>query len=455
MKYPDLLNCTVAVIGMGYVGLPLAIELAKSQNCYLSNKKMNRRIIAFDVNCSRIQSLINNIDLNDQIDKNELKEAENIEYVFDANILYQADIFIITVPTPIDEACVPDLNNLKEASKTVGIALKQRLENISKSSDISPVVIFESTVYPGATEEICIPIIEAESNLVLNANENAKGFVCGYSPERINPGDKERTLVNIVKVTSGSNVTASEWINKFYGSIIKAGTFKASSIKIAEAAKVIENTQRDLNIALINELSIIFRKMKIDTLDVLEAASTKWNFLDFKPGLVGGHCIGVDPYYLTYKSKKMGYYPQVVLAGRRINDKMGAWIIEQFILEMARKSMIIGGSDILILGLTFKENCKDIRNTRVIDMVKVLYDYKINVDVVDPLIDCDFANKIYKINILNKIPNNKKYSGVILAVAHEEFVKFSKKDWENLVLDQGIFLDVKGIIPRSLSPIRI
>ena len=321
--------------------------------------------------------------------------------------LANAEVFIITVPTPIDDTHIPDLSYLKEASKTVGIALKSRSKRELSNKNKIPIIIFESTVFPGATEDICIPIIESESNLTLNSEEIEKGFVCGYSPERINPGDKDRTLVNIKKVTSGSNSECAEWINNFYGSFIKAGTFKAKSIKVAEAAKVIENTQRDLNIALVNELSIIFRKMSIDTLDVLEAASTKWNFHKFIPGLVGGHCIGVDPYYLTYKSNQLGYDPQVVLAGRRINNSMAFWIVEQLILEMARRSIIIGGSDVLILGFAFKENCRDIRNTKVIDMVSHLENYNINVDVVDPLIDSNFADKIYKIKVLDCIPDKK------------------------------------------------
>lgn len=455
MNYPDLLKCSVAVIGLGYVGLPLAIELGKYQTCKITKKQLRRKVIAYDTNIARIKSLENFEDTNNQIDSEELKKVDSITFVNNPSKLSQAEVFIVTVPTPIDKTNTPDLSFLKEASKTVGKALKIRSQiNTSIRSKI-PIIIFESTVFPGATEDICIPIIESESNLILNCEESSKGFGCGYSPERINPGDNQRTLVDIKKVTSGSNPDCAEWINKFYGSIIKAGTYKTDSIKIAEAAKVIENTQRDLNIALINELSIIFSKMSIDTLDVLEAASTKWNFLNFKPGLVGGHCIGVDPYYLTYKSQELGYYPQVVLAGRRINDGMGIWIVNQLILEMARKSMIIGGSDILILGFTFKENCRDIRNTKVIDMVRFLENYKLNVDIVDPLVDSSHAKNIYKINVFEKVPKGKKYSAVILAVAHDKFKNFSESEWKNLTLENGIYFDVKGFIPRNINAKRI
>ena len=416
---------------------------------------MRRRVIGFDTNKSKIFNLRNSIDTTQQISEKTLKKLSFIEFENQTIKLSEADVFIITVPTPIDESNIPDLSFLKSASQIVGNALKKRADLCNYVDNPIPVIIYESTVYPGVTEEICVPIIEKESNLKINSNISKNAFVCGYSPERINPGDSERTLRKIVKVTSGSNYESAEWIDNFYASIISAGTFKAKSIKVAEAAKVIENTQRDLNIALINELAIIFKHMKIDTLDVLEAAKTKWNFLDFRPGLVGGHCIGVDPYYLTYKSKQLGYYPQVVLAGRRINDKMGSWIIDQLILYMARRSISIGGSNVLVLGLTFKENCNDIRNTKVVEMIKALKKYNINVDIVDPIVDCNYAKEKYDLNVKNKIEKNYYYHGVILAVPHSQFISFEKDDWNKLITKNGVFVDVKGVLPRELKTIRI
>ncbi len=455
MYLPDLYNCTVAILGLGYVGLPLCVEIAKRQDCNITKKSMNRRVIGFDTSTSKINNLRNAIDTTKQISELTLKDLSFIEFENDTSKLSQADVFIVTVPTPIDDSNIPDLSFLKSASNIVGKALKKRAETSQSNEYVKPVIIYESTVYPGVTEEVCVPILENESNLILNSSSLENSFVCGYSPERINPGDTERTLRKIVKVTSGSNYESAEWINKFYASIISAGTFKAKSIKVAEAAKVIENTQRDINIALINELAIIFKHMKIDTLDVLEAAKTKWNFLDFRPGLVGGHCIGVDPYYLTFKSQQLGYYPQVVLAGRRINDKMGSWIIEQLILSMARRSISIGGSNVLVLGLTFKENCNDIRNTKVIGMIKALDNYNINVDIVDPIVDCSMAKDVYGLNVKNKIEKNNYYHGIILAVAHDQFVSFKKEDWNKLITKDGVFLDVKGVLPRELKTIRI
>ena len=455
MNLPDLYNCTVAVLGLGYVGLPLCVEIGKRQECIVSKKILNRRVIGFDTNVSKIDNLRNAIDTTQQVSGQTLKQLSFIEFENDTSKLPQADVFIVTVPTPIDDYNIPDLSFLKSASNIVGKALKKRAETSQSNEYVTPVIIYESTVYPGVTEEVCVPIVENESNLIVNSSSPDNSFVCGYSPERINPGDTERTLRKIVKVTSGSNYESAEWINKFYASIISAGTFKAKSIKVAEAAKVIENTQRDLNIALINELAIIFKHMKIDTLDVLEAAKTKWNFLDFRPGLVGGHCIGVDPYYLTFKSQQLGYYPQVVLAGRRINDKMGSWIIDQLILSMARRSLSIGGSNVLVLGLTFKENCNDIRNTKVIGMIKALENYNINVDIVDPIVDCAYAKEVYGLNVKNKIVKNNYYHGVILAVAHDQFVSFNEDDWNKLITKDGIFVDIKGVLPRKLKAIRI
>jgi UDP-N-acetyl-D-galactosamine dehydrogenase len=312
------------------------------------------------------------------------------------------------------------------------------------------VVIYESTVYPGATEEVCVPILERESGLAFN-----EGFCCGYSPERINPGNNEHKLTTITKVTSGSTEQAAAWVDGFYGSIIKAGTHLAASIKVAEAAKVIENTQRDLNIALVNELSIIFRQMGIDTLDVLEAAGTKWNFLPFRPGLVGGHCIGVDPYYLTYKAEQLGYHPQVVLAGRRINDGMGRWVVEQLVLEMARRGLAIKGAKVLVLGLSFKENCPDLRNTRVVDVIAALQRYAMEPVLVDPWVDADEARREYGLTVLAEIPITSTYGAVIAAVAHRQFVGIPEGSWRKLLLEEGVLLDLKGVMPRALQPLRL
>ncbi|MDP5119947.1 MAG: nucleotide sugar dehydrogenase, partial [Prochlorococcaceae cyanobacterium MAG_34] len=343
-------DCTVAVIGLGYVGLPLAVELAKPQACLRTGDPLQRRVIGFDINSQRLEELRRGLDRTNETSAEDLQAALLLEFTSDPGHLAEVDVFVVTVPTPIDSAKRPDLTPLEKASATVGRALKQR------HSASTPLVIYESTVYPGATEEVCVPIIERESGLAFN-----EGFCCGYSPERINPGDKEHKLTTITKVTSGSTTQAAAWVDGFYGSIIVAGTHLAASIKVAEAAKVIENTQRDLNIALVNELAIIFRKLEIDTLDVLEAAGSKWNFLPFRPGLVGGHCIGVDPYYLTHKAEQLGYHPQVVLAGRRINDGMGSWVVEQLVLALARRGMVIAGARVLVLGLSFKENCPDLR----------------------------------------------------------------------------------------------
>ena len=453
---PDINKSTVAVIGLGYVGLPLAVEIAKKQSSYLSGEKLNRKVIGFDINPERIEELKNGYDRTNEISQNE--NLSNVFYDFtnDFKKLIIADIFIITVPTPIDKNNKPDLTALKNASITVAKALKLKKEiefNLKKGS--IPIVIYESTVYPGTTEEICIPLIEKESGLSCDELKNFKSFCCGYSPERINPGDKEHTISDIVKVTSGSNKEASLWIKNFYGSIISAGTYEAQSIKIAEAAKIIENTQRDINIALVNELAIIFKLLKIDTLDVLKAASTKWNFLPFKPGLVGGHCIGVDPYYLTFKSQTMGYSPEVVLAGRKINDGMAKWVVDQLILEMYRKDISIRSANILILGFSFKENCPDIRNTKVLDMVKSLEKYNIDIDIVDPWVDKASVKKKYNLKIYEKVIKGKRYSAVISSIAHRQFQSMSLTEWKALIKENGILYDLKGIIPRKLETLRI
>ena len=338
----------------------------------------------------------------------------------------------------------------------VAKALKiKKEENIDSRNKVIPIVLYESTVYPGTTEEICIPLIESESGLICNDLKSAKSFACGYSPERINPGDREHKIKDIIKVTSGSSEEASIWIDNFYHSIIKVGTHRVKTIKTAEAAKIIENTQRDINIALVNELAIIFKLLKIDTLEVLEAASTKWNFLPFKPGLVGGHCIGVDPYYLTFKAQSLGYLPEVVLSGRRINDGMAKWVVEQLILEMCKKNISIKSANVLILGFTFKENCPDTRNTKVVEIFEILKNYNLKVDIVDPWVRKSSIDENYKIKILNKTIKDKKYSAIISTVAHKQFVEMSLMEWRSLIKDNGVLFDLKGLIPRELDPIRI
>jgi len=443
-QLPALNTCTVSIIGLGYVGLPLAVEFSKPQPCHRTGIPLQRRVIGFDINNRRLEELRQGIDRTNETSAEELQEAKLLEFTNEPGQLAEADVFVVTVPTPIDSAKRPDLTPLEKASATVGRALKQR------RSASAPVVIYESTVYPGATEEVCVPILERESGLRFN-----EGFFCGYSPERINPGDSEHKLTTITKVTSGSTPEAAAWVNSFYGSIIEAGTHLAPSLKVAEAAKVIENTQRDLNIALVNELAIIFRQMEIDTLDVLEAAGTKWNFLPFRPGLVGGHCIGVDPYYLTHKAEQLGYHPQVVLAGRRINDGMGRWVVEQLVLEMALRGMVIAGARVLVLGLSFKENCPDLRNTRVNDLIKTLLCYGIEPVLVDPWVDAWEAQHEYGLNVLPSIPQDSSYLAVIVAVAHKQFTDLKEANWRELLHDDGVLVDIKGVTPRSLKPWRL
>lgn len=443
-QFPELSTCTVAVIGLGYVGLPLAVEFAKPQACQRTDTPLQRRVIGFDINIQRLEELRKGVDSTNETSAEELRAAEFLEFTNDPALLAEADVFVVTVPTPIDSTKRPDLTPLIKASATVGQALKQR------SSGSTPLVIYESTVYPGATEEVCVPILECESGLAFN-----EGFCCGYSPERINPGDNERKLTKITKVTSGSTGDSAAWVDGFYGSIIKAGTYLAPSMKVAEAAKVIENTQRDLNIALVNELAIIFRYMGIDTLDVLEAAGTKWNFMPFRPGLVGGHCIGVDPYYLTHKAEQLGYHPQVVLAGRRINDGMGHWIVEQLVIEMARRGQVIAGAQVLVLGLSFKENCSDFRNTRVVDVIDELERYGMVALLVDPWVDAEKVRCEYGFRVEKKIPTDKRYGAVIAAVLHIQFVGIPEARWRELLLANGVLVDLKGVMPRSLGALRL
>ncbi|MCP9941509.1 nucleotide sugar dehydrogenase [Cyanobium sp. ATX 6E8] len=443
-QLPPLHTCTVALIGLGYVGLPLAAAFATPGSCARTGAPLKRRVIGFDINGQRLEELRLGHDRTNEASPEELGAAQLLEFTSDPTHLAAADVFVVTVPTPIDSAKRPDLTLLEKASATVGRALKQR------RSASTPVVIYESTVYPGVTEEVCVPILERESGLVFNQH-----FACGYSPERINPGDTEHKLTTITKVTSGSTPAAAAWVDGLYGSIIAAGTHLAASIQVAEAAKVIENTQRDLNIALVNELAIIFRQMEIDTLDVLEAAGTKWNFLPFRPGLVGGHCIGVDPYYLTHKAEQLGYHPQVVLAGRRINDGMGRWVVEQLVLELARRGAVIAGARVLVLGLSFKENCPDLRNTRVVDVLQALQRYAMEPEVVDPCVDPEEAQRDHGLTVSAAIPANATFNAVVLAVAHQQFATISSEQWRQLLAPGGVLLDLKGIVPRELGALRI
>ncbi len=450
-KYPVLENCTIAIIGLGYVGLPLAIEFSKKQRCKISQKILKRKIIGFDINPQRLEELKKGIDSTNEVSEQELLNTSFFDLTNQIESIAQADVFIITVPTPIDAFKKPDLEPIQKASITVGKALKIRAQSLNTTI---PIVIYESTVYPGTTEEICIPIIEKESGLFCKES-NKNTFACGYSPERINPGDKKRRLKDIIKITSGSSKDAAKWIDFLYGSIIEAGTHLTKNIKTAEAAKIIENTQRDINIALMNELAIIFRLLDIDTLDIIEAASTKWNFIKFKPGLVGGHCIGVDPYYLTYKAESMGYTPEIVLAGRKINDDMSNWLAEKLILEMTKKNFLLSSSNVLILGFTFKENCPDIRNTKVYDLIKKLEEYNLNLEIVDPWVNPIEAEKVYGLKVNKKHSKKIKYDAIVCTVAHHEFIKKHKSDWENIINKNGIIFDLKGIVPRELNAIRI
>ncbi len=445
---PDIYNCKVCIIGLGYVGLPIALEINKNHICLNSGKKVNRKIVGFDISKKRIDELQNGIDKTNEVTKNDLLQNKEIFFTYSEEDIIDSDIFIVTVPTPIDTFNNPDLDPIKNASELIGNTFYLRGKN--KSIKSKPLVIFESTVYPGLTEEICIPIIENLIKGKVNLD-----FLCGYSPERINPGDHRRTISSIIKVTSGMDEITSNLVDSFYSSFIKAGTHKTKSIKIAETAKVIENTQRDINIALVNELAIICRKLNIDTLEVLDAASTKWNFLDFKPGLVGGHCISVDPYYLTYRSIMAGYIPRVVLAGRKTNDYIGDWIIEELISTMTRNGFTLSKSKFLILGITFKENCPDMRNSGVIKLIKKIRKYGISVTVVDPYVQINDKNLPLEIDFFNQIPLNNKFDSIIAAVSHDEYKNLSSRFLKNLISPKGLFVDIKGILPRDLDPIRL
>jgi len=408
----------IAIIGLGYVGLPLAVEFGK-----------HFKVLGFDINSKRVNELKNFIDLTKEVEHDQLKSAINIIFSDKVDDLRNYNIYIVTVPTPIDKFKAPDLRPLLKATEMVGKVLKK-----------GDLVIYESTVYPGCTEEDCIPILESESQLSFN-----KDFYCGYSPERINPGDKINTLTKIVKVTSGSTHEISKVVDDLYKTIISAGTYMATSIKVAEASKAIENAQRDINISFVNELALIFDKIGIDTNDVLAAASTKWNFLRYKPGLVGGHCIGVDPYYLAHKAESLGYHPQVILSGRRVNDNMSMFIASKVVKLMIQKGLKIKNSKVLLLGVTFKENCPDIRNSKVIDVYNELTQFGLNVDVYDPLANSDDVLKDYKIKLINKL---NKYQAIILAVSHDIFLQINFSELK--ANENSIIYDIKGVLSKNI-----
>jgi len=411
-------NKKIALVGLGYVGLPLAVEFGKK-----------REVIGFDISQSRVNDLKNSIDTTLETTAQDLKDAIHLSYTTNLEDIKDCEIYIVTVPTPIDKHKRPDLTPLEKSSEAVGSILKK-----------GDIVIYESTVYPGATEEVCVPILERHSGLIFN-----KDFYCGYSPERINPGDKEHRLTTIKKVTAGSTSGIATEVDELYQEIITAGTHKASSIKVAEAAKVIENTQRDVNIALINELALIFNKLDIDTESVLEAAGTKWNFLPFRPGLVGGHCIGVDPYYLTHKALEVGYNPEMILAGRRLNDSMGSYVADQVSKLMTSKRIHVVDANILIMGLTFKENCPDLRNTRVVDLVEEFKGFNCIVDVYDPWVDKDEALHEYNIKPIDQ-PTEGRYDAILLAVAHDEFKELSLGQIKAFGKDNHVLYDIKYLL---------
>ena len=417
----------LAIIGLGYVGLPLAVEFAKK-----------RSVVGFDINQARIDALKTGHDATLEVSDEELAEAAGLSYSANLQDLAACNTYIVTVPTPIDEHKQPDLTPLVKASETIGKVLKK-----------GDIVIYESTVYPGATEEDCVPVLEKFSGLKFNVD-----FYAGYSPERINPGDKEHRVSTIKKVTSGSTPEVAELVDQLYRQIIVVGTHKAESIKVAEAAKVIENTQRDVNIALINELAIIFNKMGIDTEAVLQAAGSKWNFLPFRPGLVGGHCIGVDPYYLTHKAQSIGYHPEIILAGRRLNDGMGAYVVSQLVKAMLKRRITVEGARVLVLGLTFKENCPDLRNTRIVDIVKELRDYNIQADVFDPWVDVAEAQHEYGLTPIDA-PKQGAYDAIIVGVAHQQFKDMGAEAIRALGKPEHVVYDLKYVMPRNAADLRL
>ncbi|MEW8028384.1 MAG: Vi polysaccharide biosynthesis UDP-N-acetylglucosamine C-6 dehydrogenase TviB [Candidatus Thiodiazotropha sp.] len=423
----DLGKVHIGVLGLGYVGLPLAVEFGKKYPT-----------IGLDINDDRVAELKSGQDSSLEVDPEELQQVPYLSYTSNLDDIKSCNVYIVTVPTPINEHKQPDLSPLIGASHALGKILKE-----------GDIAIFESTVYPGATEEVCVPIMEADSGLKFN-----RDFYVGYSPERINPGDKQHRLPTIKKVTSGSTPEVTDFVDELYRSIITAGTHKASSIKIAEAAKVIENTQRDVNIALINELALIFNRLGIDTLEVLEAAGSKWNFLPFRPGLVGGHCIGVDPYYLTHKAQSIGYQPEIILAGRRLNDGMGAYVVHSVVKMMMKRGIASNNSKVLVLGLTFKENCPDLRNTRVVDIVSEFEDYGAQVDVYDPWVSREEAEHEYGLSPISELREGE-YDAVILAVAHREFQQMGAQKIRALCKENGVLFDVKNILPGNAVDARL
>jgi UDP-N-acetyl-D-galactosamine dehydrogenase len=421
MENKNIADAKICVIGLGYVGLPLAVAFGETYPT-----------IGFDLNEVRIAELLAGKDSTREVEPDELAAAGLLSFTSDIGEAAEANVYIIAVPTPIDNAKRPDLGALKGASRSVGEVLKK-----------GDLVVYESTVYPGATEEVCVPVLCEMSGLVYN-----RDFFCGYSPERINPGDKEHRIASIVKVTSGSTPEVADYVDALYASIITAGTYKASSIKVAEAAKVIENTQRDVNIALVNELALIFERLGINSSEVLEAASTKWNFLPFRPGLVGGHCIGVDPYYLTHKAQEVGYHPNMILAGRRLNDDMGRYIASTVVKLMTKRHIDTGRARILVMGLTFKENCPDLRNTRVVDIIAEFSDYGIHTDIYDPWVSPEEAKEEYGYTLLEKI-EPKSYDGIVAAVAHSEFVEMGVDAVRGYGKENCVLFDVKGVYPTD------
>ena len=417
----------IGIVGLGYVGLPLAVEFGKKFST-----------VGFDILESRVDELSKGIDSTLECSSDELNAALHLSFTSNLSGIEDCNVYIVTVPTPIDVHKQPDLTPLIQASKALGTVIRE-----------NDIVIYESTVYPGATEEECIPVLETYSGLVFNED-----FFIGYSPERINPGDKEHRVTDILKVTSGSNEVVARFVDDLYSTIITAGTHLASSIKVAEAAKVIENTQRDVNIALINELSIIFNKLNIDTLEVLEAAGTKWNFLPFRPGLVGGHCIGVDPYYLTHKAQTVGYHPEMILAGRRLNDSMGRYVVSETIKAMLKKRIQVDNANVLIMGLTFKENCPDLRNTKVVDIVDEFKEYNVNVDVFDPWCDPKEARKEYGIEIISEV-NDGQYDAVVMAVGHKEFKELGADRIRLYGKEEAVIYDLKYVLDKDVVDMRL
>jgi len=422
----NLQEVKIAVVGLGYVGLPLAVEFSKKIS-----------VVGFDISQTRVSELSRGVDNTLEVSSQEL-EASSLQYSSLVEDLKDCDVYIVTVPTPIDAYNQPDLTPLLKASEMLGSVIGK-----------GDIIIYESTVYPGATEEVCVPLVEDKSGLKFNID-----FYAGYSPERINPGDKEHKVTNIVKVTSGSTEEVASFVDMLYASIITAGTYKADSIKVAEAAKVIENTQRDVNIALINEFSIIFNRLGIDTLSVLEAAGTKWNFLPFRPGLVGGHCIGVDPYYLTHKAQSVGYHPEMILAGRRLNDGMGKYIVAELVKGMLNKRIQVNGAKVLVLGLTFKENCPDIRNTKIVDIISELKGYNINVDITDPWCSVEEVEHEYGLSLIEK-PAQDNYDAIIIGVAHSQFKELGAENIRKLGKENHVLYDLKYILPKNSADMRL